>query len=62
MLFSSRVKARMTVKIRFSVLVSCNTHVFVLVSTVIVTLPYIGLDFCFTCSFVVLVSYSIDLH
>ena len=39
-LFSSRVRVRITVRIRFSVwLVSCYAHVIVLVSIVIVTLP-----------------------
>jgi len=39
-LFSSRVRVRIKVRIRFSVwLVSCYAHVFVLVSIVFVTLP-----------------------
>ena len=39
MLFSSRVKVKIRVRIRFSLwLVSCHAHVFVLLSTVIVTL------------------------
>ena len=40
-LFSSSVRVRIRVRIRFSVwLVSCYAHVFVLLSIVIVTLPF----------------------
>jgi len=41
-LFSSRVTARIRVRMRFSVwLVSCYAHVFLLLLVVIVTRPYI---------------------
>jgi len=40
----SRLRVRIGVRIRFSVsLVRCYAHVFVLLSTVFVTLPFVGL-------------------